>query len=61
MLPSCLNFRVEPEIVNAGEEGEIIITYDPAKGGVRDRMPVILKGLGVPPSQSTINVIIKEK
>ena len=61
MLPSCLNFRVEPEVVNAGAEGEIIITYDPAKGGVRDRMPVILKGLGVPPSQSTINVIIKEK
>jgi hypothetical protein len=61
MLPSCLTFKVEPEVVNAGKEGEIIITYDPAKGGVRDRMPVILKGLGVPPSQSTINVIIKEK
>ena len=61
MLPSCLNFRVEPEVVNAGAEGEIIITYDPATGGVRDRMPVILKGLGVSPSQSTINVIIKEK
>ena len=58
MLPSCLTFKVEPEVV---KEGEIIITYDPAKGGVRDRMPVILKGVGVPPSQSTINVIIKEK
>ena len=61
MLPSCLTFKVEPEVVNAGKEGEIIITYDPAKGGVRDRMPVILMGLGLPPSQSTINVIIKEK
>lgn len=61
MLPSCLNFRVEPEVVNVGQEGEIIIEYDPAKGGARDKMPVILKGLGVPPSQSTINVVIKEK
>ena len=59
MLSPCLNVRTEPEIVAGGEEGEIVITYDPAKGGVRDRMPVILKGLGVPPTQSTITVMVK--
>ena len=60
MLPPCLNFRSEPEVVVAGEEGEIVIAYDPAKGGERTRNLVILKGLGVPPSQSTITVTVKE-
>ena len=60
MLPACLDVRTEPEVVVAGEEGEIVITYDPSKGGERGRMPVILKGLGVPPSQSSIKVTVKE-
>ena len=59
MLPPCLSFRTEPEIVAGGEEGEIVISYDPSKGGARDRMPVILKGLGVPPTQSTITVMAR--
>ena len=54
MLPGCLGFEVRPAVVAAGEEGEIVITYDPAKGGERSRMPVILKGTGLPPSQSAI-------
>ena len=59
MLPPCLTVRTEPEIVTGGAEGEIVISYDPSKGGVRDRMPIILKGLGVPPTQSTITVMVK--
>ena len=56
MLPACLHFRTEPEVVEDGENGEIIILYDPSKGGAREKMPVILKGLGVPPSQASIVV-----
>lgn len=59
MLPPCLAVRTEPEIVTGGAEGEIVISYDPSKGGVRDRMPIILKGLGVPPTQSAITVMVK--
>ena len=59
LLPQCLSVKVEPEIVAGGEEGEIVISYDPSKGGVRDKMPVILKGLGVPPTQSAIIVKIR--
>jgi hypothetical protein len=59
-MPACLGFITEPETVGAGEEGEIVISYDPLKGGERERMPVILKGMGVPPSQSKITVIIKK-
>ena len=61
MMPMCLNFKAEPEIVAPGEEGRIIIEYDPAKGGERPSMPVMIKGLGVPPTQSAVTVYIKEK
>ena len=59
MLPACLSVRVEPEIVESGAEGDIVISYDPAKGGSRDRMPVMFKGLGVPPTQSAITVMAR--
>lgn len=58
LLPSCLTFRTEPSVVPSGGEGEIVIEYDPSKGEGRDRMVVMLKGLGVPPSQSAIVVTL---
>jgi hypothetical protein len=61
LLPSCIGFRTEPEIVAPGMEGEIVITYDPSRGGEKPRIPVVIKGLGVPPSQSAITVIVNEK
>ena len=54
MLPPCLSFGTQPAVVPAGAEGEIVIEYDPSKGGERDKMPVMLKGLGLPPTQSSI-------
>lgn len=59
MLPPCLSFEARPATLPSGAEGEIIVSYDPGKGGERERIPVILKGLGLPPSQSTITVEIK--
>lgn len=59
MLPECLRFSVEPAFVKDREEGEIVISFNPSAKGVREVMPVILKGTGVPPSQSTI--IVKTK
>ena len=61
LLPKCLDFKTEPEVVAPGAEGEILITYDPSRGGEKARMPVIIKGLGVPPSQSAITVNLNEK
>lgn len=60
LLPPCLTFRTEPETVEAGGEGDIVITYDPSKGGEREKMPVLLKNLGVPPSQASIVVKLNE-
>ena len=53
-LPQCFAFSSEP--VDNGAEGKITITYDPAKPGVRDNVKLILKGLGLPPSQSSITI-----
>lgn len=58
-LPECLSFRTEPEVVEDGAEGVIVISYDPSLPGVRESMNVILKGLGLPPTKSSITVRIK--
>lgn len=55
-LPECLSFEVRPQMVPAGQEGEIVITYDPQAGQARENMKVILKGLGLPPSKSSITI-----
>ena len=53
-LPQCFVFSSEP--VDDGKEGTITIIYDPTKPGVRDNVKLILKGLGLPPSQSSITI-----
>lgn len=59
-LPGCISFRTEPEVVKDGETGEIIITYDPSSvGPIRESNKIMLKGLGVPPSRSCINVLMQ--
>ena len=58
-LPECLSFRTEPEVVEDGAEGVIVISYDPSLPGARESINVILKGLGLPPAKSSITVRIK--
>ena len=58
-LPDCLSFRTEPSVVEDGAEGVIVISYDPSLPGARESVNVILKGLGLPPTKSSITVRIK--
>lgn len=60
MLPECLEFRTEPQILKDRHEGEIIIRFNPNVGLVRDNMLIILKGIGAGPSASSIAVEISE-
>ena len=55
-LPECLEFKTVPEDVPDGEEGEIVISYDPEQSERHNVMKVILKGLGISPSRSTLTV-----
>ena len=56
-LPACLFFS--SELVENGKEGVMQITYDPTKPGARESLKLILKGLDLPPSQSSITIRIK--
>lgn len=58
-LPDCLSFKTEPAVVEDGAEGVIVISYAPSLPGARETMNVILKGLGLPPTKSSITVRIK--
>ncbi|MEE0236703.1 MAG: DUF1573 domain-containing protein [Bacteroidales bacterium] len=53
-LPECLDFAAD--MVEDGQVGEIVISYDPSKQGTREQMKIILKGLGLPPTKATITV-----
>lgn len=60
MLPQCLAFSADPVLLGAGEEGKIIVIYDPTSSdGEREQMHIVMKGLGGQPSQSSITVKIK--
>lgn len=56
-LPDCLKF--ETTVTEAGKEGEMLITYTPVTDGHVGNVRLMLKGLGVPPSQSTLIVIFE--
>lgn len=58
-LPESISFETRPQVTDAGQEGEIVVSYDPSKGDTKELIPLILKNLGVPPSGSTINIRIE--
>lgn len=63
LLPSCLKFRTEPEVVENGKVGEIVITFDSGKysqGRAVQTLNIVLKDMGLPPSQSSIKVIVEK-
>lgn len=57
-LPPCLKFSVSPDEVAPGKEGEIVLKYDPSMGNDLGPVRLMLKNLGVSPSQSAIIVKI---
>lgn len=68
-LPECLSVTFglagqDPSFrsvtISAGAEGVIRLSYDPSLPGPRETMKVILKGLGLPPSQSSITIKRKQ-
>ena len=59
LLPPFLKFRAQPEMLQPGEEGAMIIEYEPTGREEHNEVMIMLKGLGVPPSQSAIKVKLK--
>lgn len=58
MLPPCIKAVFSPEVLPPGGLGELIVRFDPAAGRAPQRIPIFLKGLGVPPGQSSITIRI---
>ena len=59
MLSSALTFKAQPEMLQPGQEGTIVVEYDPAVKEDRNDLLIMLNGLGVPPTQSVIKVKLK--
>lgn len=55
-LPDCIGFEARPVTVDPKSEGEIIISYEPSQEIGNKPVRLMLKGLGVPPSQSVIKI-----
>lgn len=59
LLPACLDIHTVPAVLKDREEGEIVISFDPGIGTVRESMLIVLKGTGAVPSASSITVKVK--
>ena len=67
-LPACLSVTFSSVaggsqssplmMTSPGEEGVIKISFDPSMPGARETMKIILKGLGLPPTRSTLTVTV---
>lgn len=59
LLSSALTFKAQPEMLQPGQEGTIIVEYDSSVNEERNDLLIMLNGLGVPPTQSVIKVKLK--
>ena len=55
----ALRLKSEPSVLQPGEEGELIVTFDPSKAVfIAPTMPLYLRGLYLPPRQRQLTVRI---
>lgn len=59
LLPEYATFATEPHLLQAGEEGDIVITVDAAKIGAAKQFTVLVDGVGGKISSRTIKAIIE--
>lgn len=59
-VPEFANFRTEPEVINPGEEADIVITIDasliPSRKGRSFTFPIIIEGVDGQQSDRTLNI-----
>lgn len=56
ILPLCIRAGFKPEVLRPGEIGELTVRFDPTAGRAPQRVPLFLRGVGLPPSQSAVTV-----
>ena len=58
LLPPCLKAVFAPAALAPDGIGELTIRFDPSAGRAPQRMPVLLRGLGLPPAEGSVTVRI---
>lgn len=58
LLPPCLRAEFAPAALAPDGVGELTIRFEPSAGRAPQRMPVVLRGLGLPPAQGSVTVRI---
>lgn len=58
LLPACVEAEFSPAELAPGALGELTVRFDPSAGRVPQRIPILLKGLGLPPGQSSVMIRI---
>lgn len=66
LLPDYASFRTEPEVLQPGQEGDLVISIDgsrmPAdKKGVQAKFPILVEGVAGRPSDRMIQVVITSR
>ncbi len=58
LTPSCITLTGDPERLEAGAEGDLVIRFDPAKvsGRLPARAVLVIEGVEVPPRQRTVKL-----
>ncbi len=58
-----MRFECEAATLEPGATCDLIFRFDPAKAPERlpEQVPVILRGLGLPPVQSTVRILFGER
>ena len=58
--PQNISLRTEPQRLEAGAEGELVIEYTPSPQDSEGTIKLILEGLQVPPRERTIEIVINK-
>ena len=58
LLPPYIRFECDPQRLEPGATGDLVIRFDPSKAPERlpEQLPVILQGVGLTPRQSTVRI-----
>lgn len=63
--PKSISLYTEPRVLAPGEEGDLIIEYDPTQenrwSADAHRIKIILDGIALPPRERTLEITIEEK
>lgn len=58
ILPPCIRAEFSPAELLPGAIGELTVRFDPAAGRAPERIPVFIRGVGLPPGKSAVTVRI---